>query len=92
MEEEGEGQIKRTVDQGEEQIKSLVNRVEKMFLDTNQKSIASLFFKDYLNEEATYELNKIVEDKNKLDRDHLIHKTGNKKKRIKRMIFKSLKQ
>ena len=27
-----------------------------MFLDTDQKSTASLFTKDFLNEEATYEL------------------------------------
>ena len=35
-------------------------------------------FKDFLNEEATYELNKIVKMENKLNRDDLIYKTGNK--------------
>ena len=47
-------------------------RVEKKFLDTDQKFVASLFSKDFLNEEATLE--------NKLNRDDLIYKTGNEKK------------
>ena len=38
-----------------------------------------MFSKDFLNEEATYELNEIVEMKNKINRDDLIYKTGNKK-------------
>ena len=50
-----------------------------MFLGTDQKSIASLFSKDFLNEEATYELYKNVEKENKLSRNDLIYKTGNKK-------------
>ena len=37
-----------------------------------------MFLKDFLNEEATYELNKIVEMKYKLNIDDLIYKTGNK--------------
>ena len=51
-----------------------------MFLYTDQKPIASLFSKNFLNEEATFELNKIVEMENKLNRNYLIYKTGNKKK------------
>ena len=39
-----------------------------------------MFSKDSLNQEATYELNKIVEMENKLNRDDFIYKTGNKKK------------
>ena len=54
--------------------------VEKKFSDTDGTSIASLFSKDFLNKEATYELNKIVEKENKLNRNDLIYKTGNKKK------------
>ena len=50
------------------------------FFDTNQKSIASLFSKKFLNEEARHELIKIVEIENKLNRDDLIYKTVNKKK------------
>ena len=50
-----------------------------------------MFSKDFLNKEALYELNKIVEIENKLNRDDLIYETGNKK-RIKHMISKSLKQ
>ena len=42
-------------------IKALENRVKKKFSDTDQKSIVSLFSKDFLNEEATHESNKIVE-------------------------------
>ena len=36
--------------------------------------------KDFLNEEATYEMNKIAEMENKLKRDDLIDNTGNRKK------------
>ena len=39
-----------------------------------------LFTKYFLNEEATYKLKKIVEMKNKHNRDELIYKTGNTKK------------
>ena len=38
------------------------------------------FQKDFLNEEATFELNKSVEIKNKLITDDLIDKTDNQKK------------
>ena len=38
-----------------------------------------MFSKDYLNEGAKYELNKIVEIENKLDKSYLSCKTGNKK-------------
>ena len=61
-------------------MKAIESRVKKKVLDANQKSIASLISKDFLNEEATYELTKIVEIENKLNRDDLIYKTGNKKK------------
>ena len=71
-----EKQAKMIEDQGEKQIKALESRVEETFLDTVQKSSAALFLKDFLNEEATYELNKIVEMENKLNRDNLIYKTG----------------
>ena len=58
---------------------------------TNKKSIASLFSKNVLNEEPTYELNKIVEMESKFNRDDLIFKTSNKK-RIKHMVFRNSKQ
>ena len=58
-----------------------------LFFDTNQKSIASLFSKNSLNEEARYELIKIVEIENKLNRDDLIYKTVNKKKEKKTYDF-----
>ena len=75
-----ENQTKTIEDQGEKQIKPLENRVEKKNLNTDKKPIASLFSKDYLNEEATYELNKITAIENKPDRNDLIYKSSNKKK------------
>ena len=39
-----------------------------------------MFSKDYLNEEATYQLNKTAEMENELDGYYFIYKTGNKKK------------
>ena len=50
------------------------------FLDRNKKSVAYLFSKYFLNEEATHELNRTVEMENKLDRNDLIYETSNKKK------------
>ena len=50
-----------------------------------------MFSKDFLNQEATHELDKIVQMGNKLPRDDLIIKQV-KRKRIKHMIFKSLEQ
>ena len=52
----------------------------KNYLDIDQISIASLFSKNFRNEEATYELHKIVELENKVNRDELIYKTSNKLK------------
>ena len=53
---------------------------KKIFPTQIKKTVASFFKKDFLNEEATYELNKTVENKNKLNRDNLIYKTVNKKR------------
>ena len=53
---------------------------QKKFLGTDENSIVSLFSKDFVNEESTYELNKIVEMENKINGDNLIHKTDNNKK------------
>ena len=80
IEDQREKQIKTVEDQGQKQIEALENR----------KLVASLFSKDFLNEEATYNLNKDVEMENKLDINHLIYKTCNKKKG--KTIFKVLKQ
>ena len=54
-----EKQTKTIEDQGQEQIKANENRVKKTLLDTDQKSVTTLFQKDFLNEEAIYKLNKI---------------------------------
>ena len=37
-----------------------------------------MFLKDFLSEEAIYELNKIKEADQKINRDYLIYKTGHK--------------
>ena len=74
-----EKQTKTIEEKGEKQIKVIKNRVEKEFLDTDEKSVASLFSKDFLNEETLYELNKIVVMENKLSRYDLVFQTGNKK-------------
>ena len=68
-----EKQTKMIEEQREKEIKALENRFEKNVLDRDQKSISSLFSKNVINEEATYELNKIVEMENKLDRNDLIY-------------------
>ena len=59
--------------------KSSRKQKQKKFSDTDEKSVASLFSKAFLTEDS-YELNKIAEMENKLKRDDLIYKTGNKKK------------
>ena len=61
-------------------MKSKQKQLKSKEKNTDQKSIAFSFSKGFLNEEATYELNEIVEMENKLNRDDLIDKTGNKKK------------
>ena len=62
-----------TKEQREKQIKTLKNRVEKNILDICQKSIASLFSKNVLNEKTTYQLKKNLEMENKPNRDDLIY-------------------
>ena len=69
-----EKQAKTIEDQGEKQVKVLESRVEIKY-----KSLL-LFSKDFLSEEVTFELNKIVEMENNFHRNGLIYKTGNKKK------------
>ena len=49
-----EKQTKTIEEQGEKQIKALENRVEKKVLDTDPKSIAYLFPKVFVNEDATH--------------------------------------
>ena len=51
-----------------------------MFSDRYQNHSSLCFSKDFLNEEATYKLNRMVEMENKLDRNDLTYKTGNKRK------------
>ena len=63
-------------DAAEKQTKAIKNRLEKQILDTYQKSI--LFSKDFLSEGTIYELNKIKMIENKINRDDLIYKSGNK--------------
>ena len=62
------------------------------FLDKDKTSITGLFSKDILTEEAIYELNKIEKIEPKFHRNDFIYKTGDTRKKIKYMIFHSLKQ
>ena len=63
-----EKQIKNFEDQREKQIKATENGVKNNF-QTHKKSIVLLLSKKILNEEATYELNKIVKMESKLKDD-----------------------
>ena len=62
----------KTIEQKEDLALEFENRAKKHILDTNQKPIGSFFSKDFLNEGAAYELNKIIGTENKLNRDDLI--------------------
>ena len=72
-------------------LKQNKNRVEKQLLDRDQKSVASFFSKDLLTEEAIYELNKIIEIEQKINSDHLIYETDDKKKDNKTYDFQKFK-
>ena len=75
------GKQRKTIeDQGEKQIKAIKNRVKKNLLETDQILNASLFSKHFINKEAMYEINKMEEMENKLDRNDLIYRAGYKKK------------
>ena len=50
-----------------------------------------MFSKDFLNGEATYELNEFAETENKLDRNGLIYETGTTKKKDGFQKFKKIK-
>ena len=69
-----EKQTKVIADQEEKQIKAIEDRVKK------QKQISDLFSNDFLYVETRYKLTKITQKEKEINRDHLIYKTGNKKK------------
>ena len=52
----------------------------KTFFRHRSKTYSTLFSKDFLNKEATYELNKITEMAIKPERNNFIYKTGNEKR------------
>ena len=58
--------------------------------NSRYKSKIKFFSKDFLSEKAVYELNKIKEIEQKISRDDLIYKTGNKKK-VKKYDFEKFK-
>ena len=64
--------------------------MRKQLLDTDKKSIAGLLAKYFLSKEAIYELNKIEKIEQKISRNDLIYKTGNKN-RDKTYDFQKLK-
>ena len=80
-------QTKAIGDLADKQTKPLQN----LYTDQQFKSTGELFSKNILTAEATGELEKIKNIEQKINRDDLIYKTGTKKK-VKHMIFKSLKQ
>ena len=55
-----EKQTETTEDQGEKQIKAIKSRFEKQLSDIDKKLITSFFSKEFLTEEAKYELSKIA--------------------------------
>ena len=61
-------------DQAEKQKRNIGNQL----LDAGDKSITSLFSKDFLTEEAIHELNKIKEIVEILNGNNLIYKMGDK--------------
>ena len=81
-------------DPAEKQAKALPT----LNADQQFKSSSGLFSKDFLTVKARDKLNKTKKIEQEINRDHLIYKTGNKKKtgkkkqHIKHIIFKSLKQ
>ena len=66
-------------DQGDKRIKAIENKIKKIILKTDKKS-TEFFGKDFLNEEAKYQLNKLVEIENKVNKDDLICKISNNKR------------
>ena len=85
-----ENQTKIIEEASEKQTKATEGKVEKQLLDTDQKSITGLFSKHFLSEKAVYEFNEIKEIEPEINRDDLVHKTGNKK-RDKAYGFQKLK-
>ena len=85
-----ENQTKIIEEAAEKQTKATEGKVEKQLLDTDQKSITGLFSKHFLSEKAVYEFNEIKQMEPEINRDDLVHKTGNKKT-DKACVFKKLK-
>ena len=74
LEKTSEKQTKMIEDQGQKQIKAIENRVEKHFLDLYQKSIVVLYSENFLNEKATYKINKTAEIEKKVGKNDLVYK------------------
>ena len=58
--------------------RAIEGRVKKQILDTDQKSVTNFFSKDFLNEETIYEMNKIKEGEQEINRSDLFYKIGDK--------------
>ena len=61
-------------------MKAIENRIEENLLDTDQNPITFFSSKTFLTEKTIYELNKIKEIEQKINRNDLIFKTGGTKK------------
>ena len=89
---QGKKQIKTMKDHGEKEINTLENCVRRNFWDTDKKLITSSFLNDFLNEEPTYKLNKIVEI-SLMEVSSMVYFIKQvKRNRVKHIMFKSLEQ
>ena len=89
---QGKKQIKTMKDHGEKEINTLENWFRRNFWDTDKKLITSSFLNDFLNEEPTYKLNKIVEI-SLIEVSSMVYFIKQvKRNRVKHIMFKSLEQ
>ena len=71
--------------------RAIEGRVKKQILGTEQKSVTNFFSKDFLNEETIYEMNKIKEVEQEINRSDLFHKIGDKIKTYDFQTFKKIR-
>ena len=71
--------------------RAIEGRVKKQILGTDQKSVTNFFSKDFLNEETIYEMNKIKEGEQEINRSDLFYKIGDKIKTYDFQTFKKIR-
>ena len=75
-----EKEAKMNEDQEENQTKAIGNSARKQILDRDEKSLTNFFSKHFSSEKAIYELNRIKEIEQKINKDDLVYKAGDKEK------------